>query len=420
VAKEIALFRTLHPDRPILAAIIAGAPDEAFPDTLIAGGIEPLAADLRRHADAGRLGFLKIVAGISNVPLDALVQRDAQRRLRRVTAVTLVALVTMLAMAIMTAIAIRSRNEAVRERAEAEGLVEFMLTDLRKQLRSVGRLDVMTSVNDRVTRYCEREGALSRMTDGGRESCALLLHAKGEDYTYRYNFVEASRKLDLAYQITAELLQRRPDDPERIFTHAQSAYWLGFVAYRYKYWPRAEQRWQEYRILADRLVTADPRNPKWLREKGYAEGNLCTLALDRPGGGAGALPTCAAALAAMQRTAARLPSDADIARAVANRRAWLADAYFARGDTARGFTLRKAQLAQLQALAARNPEDKQTQDQWMRGLMSMSEDLRDHGRLNEAIPYHAKARAIADRLLAHDPKNEQWKYWSNLINHFYR
>lgn len=69
VNDEITLFQSLHPERPILVALVSGEPAEAFPDALTAGGREPLAADLRKNADGWSLGFLKIVAGIAGVPL---------------------------------------------------------------------------------------------------------------------------------------------------------------------------------------------------------------------------------------------------------------------------------------------------------------------------------------------------------------
>ena len=97
VAREIELFRALHPDRPILAALVRGEPQESFPALLLEDGAEPLAADLRKQGDGWRLGFLKMVAGIADVPLDALVQRDAARRIRRVMVVTGGALVALLA-----------------------------------------------------------------------------------------------------------------------------------------------------------------------------------------------------------------------------------------------------------------------------------------------------------------------------------
>ena len=67
VAREIELFRALHPGRPVLAALVRGEPEEAFPAAL-RDGTEPLAADLRKQGDGWRLGFLKIVAGIWHQP----------------------------------------------------------------------------------------------------------------------------------------------------------------------------------------------------------------------------------------------------------------------------------------------------------------------------------------------------------------
>ena len=57
VAAEIALFRELHPEKPILPAIISGHPQEAFPAELLLNDNEPLAADLRAEADARSLDF---------------------------------------------------------------------------------------------------------------------------------------------------------------------------------------------------------------------------------------------------------------------------------------------------------------------------------------------------------------------------
>lgn len=156
VAREIELFRELHPDRPVLAALAAGEPVQAFPRSLtVAGGapVEPLAADFRREGDGARLALLKLVAGVLGVRLDELVQRDAQRRLRGVMAVTGAAVAGAVAMSGLTTYALVARAEAQRQRAEAEALVEFMLTDLRDRLKGVGRLDVLTAVNERTLAY---------------------------------------------------------------------------------------------------------------------------------------------------------------------------------------------------------------------------------------------------------------------------
>ena len=82
VNREIEEFRALHPERPILLALVDGSPDTAFPPAIRAGAgatFEPLAADLRPEGDGRRLGVLKLLAGLVDVPLGDLVQRDAQR-----------------------------------------------------------------------------------------------------------------------------------------------------------------------------------------------------------------------------------------------------------------------------------------------------------------------------------------------------
>ena len=207
-------------------------------------GVEPLAADLRKQGDGWRLGFLKIVAGIADVPLDALVQRDAARRLRRVMAVTGGALVALLAMIGMTIFALQSRNEAQRQQAEAEGLVEYMLTDLRSELKGVGRLDVMTDVNQRAMDYYEDQGDLSDMPAESLERRARILHAMGEDNETRGDLDQALAKFAEAHRVTAALLARDPENADRIFGHAQSEYWVGRVHELRGQWQSALPRYR--------------------------------------------------------------------------------------------------------------------------------------------------------------------------------
>ena len=70
----------------------------------------------RRESDGERLGLLKLVAGLTGVGLDTLVQRDAQRRIRRVTAVTLAALFAAIVMGLLTLVAM---NRAPRRSGNA-------------------------------------------------------------------------------------------------------------------------------------------------------------------------------------------------------------------------------------------------------------------------------------------------------------
>jgi tetratricopeptide (TPR) repeat protein len=107
VEQEIIQFKRAHGEGHLLALIVDGTPygsdtpgkenDECFPRPLryVLGAdgkltdqrTEPIAADLRPDADGPRLARLKLIAGLTGLKLDELVQRETQRRMRRLAAV---------------------------------------------------------------------------------------------------------------------------------------------------------------------------------------------------------------------------------------------------------------------------------------------------------------------------------------------
>lgn len=419
VAREIELFRALHPGRPVLAALVRGEPEEAFPEALLHGA-EPLAADLRKEGDGWRLGFLKIIAGIAGVPLDALVQRDATRRIRRVMTVTGGALVALLAMIGMTIFAIQSRNEAQHQQAEAEGLVEYMLTDLRSELKGVGRLDVMTKVNERAMDYYEDQGDLSDMPAESLERRARILHAMGEDDEKRGDLEKALAKFTEAHRVTETLLARDPDNPDRIFGHAQSEYWVGYVAYLKRDWVRAERYWQGYKTLADRLIHIDIANPKWLREAGYAEGNLCTLGLDSGKDREQTLVRCRKALKTMARLLARQPEKIELRMDVANRHAWVGGALIDLGRAKDALAEFMAQEHILRQLVRQRQGDSVLQEQQMRSTYVIAKLLLELNRQKQADEFIGRSRILAMQLANNDPENKKLKIYLTKITNFFK
>jgi hypothetical protein len=139
VDREIRLFKAVHPDRPVLAVIVEGAPGsetECFPEALrwtlgpdgalvYDATVEPLAPDLQkqdRHSVK-----LKIIAGLLGVGFDDLVRRDLRRTRRLMAAygslgAVVITALTVLSIAALTygRIAIEQRNIAEHETKVAE------------------------------------------------------------------------------------------------------------------------------------------------------------------------------------------------------------------------------------------------------------------------------------------------------------
>lgn len=404
VAREIAAFRAAHPQAPLLLALVDGEPDAAFPPLARTGDNEPLAADLRAQGDGRRLGLLKLLAGLTGMPLGELVQRDAQRRLRRVTAVTVAALVALLALTALSVVAIRARHEAEQRRQAAEGLVEFMQTDLRERLKAVNRLDVLTAANRRALAYYAAQD-LADLPPAALAQRARILHAIGEDDLDRKDDMAAAAAFTEARRTTGALLARMPNDPEMIFTHAQSEFWIGDLAIKRRDLPGAEAAFQAYIALADRLVAVAPRDARSLQEVAFANGSLCSARYDMRRTD-GLLDLCLRALRAMERVAAMRPGDAETLRGLANRHAWIADVYFHRlRDPAAARRHRDREAAIIEDLLRADPANAQLRRKriWSQRALALIE-LETNAVARGETRLAAAIRDLA-AIVAEDPAN---------------
>lgn len=407
VTAEIELFRQIHPDRPILAALVSGSPDISFPQALTVDGDEPLAADLRPDGDGEQLGFLKIVAGIAGVPLDTLIQRDAQRRIRRVTAITAGALAAMLIMGIMTAYAISARNESARQRAAAEGLVEYMLTDLRGKLRGVGRLDVMDTVNERAMEHYRRQGDLAGLPADSLERRARVLHAMGEDDEKRGDLDAAARKFTEAHRTTEALLSRQPDNPDRIFAHAQSEYWVGYAALQKDDFQRAADAYRKYAAFGYRLAQTDPRKAAWLMEAGYGQQNLGTLSIQQGIANEASTRAFSAAAGYFSKAITLQPTNEQFRLDLAEAEAWLADSHAMQQQYDAALAARARQKQILDQLIRNDQENVDYQQRVLLNGVATAQVEMDASKPGKAAEKLERAYKQARKAAALDPTNAQ-------------
>lgn len=423
VSREVELYRALHPERPILAAIRNGEPHECFPAALIrsvADGtpVEPLAADFRRGHDGEHLGLLKLVAGVAGLGLDELTQRDAQRNRQRVTAITAASIAAVLGMGALTAFALKARAdaehqraEAVHQRSEAERLIGFMSTDLREKLRGVGRLDVMSVVNKAALAYYDRE--FTHLPTDSLAHRALLLEALGEDDENRGNNAAALSKFKQGFDITAKLLAQDPGNPERVYDHAQSMYWMGAEAYARGDLVRTRFYIDGYKKLADRLITLAPDQGRSYRELAYAESNLCSLAEQRPRNVKAALDWCGRALSHLEAAAKRM-GNSDLMQAdLADENAWLADAYYDAGDRADALRYRLVNERLLESLIKSDPMNMDFRTEWIAAEKALALLEKRSGLIDKAVARLERADEVSNKLVEFDPANSTWRQRKN-------
>lgn len=409
VNREIEEFRALHPERPILLALVEGSPDTAFPAAIRAGTDgphEPLAADLRPEGDGRRLGLLKLLAGLVNIPLGELVQRDAQRKMRRVMVVTGLALLAVAILSTSMIMAIQARNEAERQRASAEGLIEFMLTDLRERLEGVGRLDVLSTVNRRALSYYKQQD-IDELPVESLDRRARILLAMGEDDEQRGDLTRALAQFEEAARTTGILLEQQPDDSQRIYTHAQSEFWVGLIALRTQRRDAAQKAFERYEQLAGRLIEKDPANPDWLMEAGYAASNMATLLLRDRGDPVAAEKRFRTSLGLFE-TALRLKAgDESIRWDISDSHGWIADSYRAQERYADALAERKRQKEILGGLIADHPRNVRYRRDELASDFGIALIELDSGAHTEAEAHLRDIYRRAAALAAQDRANEK-------------
>ena len=319
----------------------------------------------------------------------------------------------MVVMGVLTVTAIQSRNEAVsarndaeRQKTQAEDLIEFMLGDLRKKLEPVGRLDVLDSVGDRALRYFAtlKPNELDADTLGRR---ARTLHMLGELEDLRGNLDKARAVFAEANESTDALLAQNSADPQRLFDHSQSIYWLGYIDWRRGEKKSAKKAFDQYRSMAEQLASVDPGNPRWRREQAYAYSNVGSL-LFQGHEFSRARQSFEAALKVLTELAAQQPEDQLLQLDCARATSWLADSLKQVGllDSARVQTMNE--LAIYERILAKDPLNSMVWENAVLSKLALARLDVEEGHLDRALVRLSDAEQGAQRLVKIEPENAAW------------
>jgi tetratricopeptide (TPR) repeat protein len=422
---EVEAFKRSRPDGCVFAIIVAGEPfaseipgreaEECFPPALrhkydsrgrpTARRAEPLAADFRETGDGRRLALLKLIAGMIGVGLDELVRREATRRHRQLAWLAAASLGGMAVTSTLAVAAVQARDAARDQRREAEGLISFMLGDLKDKLEPIGRLDALDGVGGRVLAYYQKQDT-AQLPDSSLRQRSSALSLMASVANARGDLDGATRLYREAMAGTSEAMRRKPDDPQRIFDHAQNVFYIGDIAIRRGDEKAAEAALHDYETLSNREVALDPDNMKWRMEAQSAEANLGVMLFNQR-----RYPQASVkleqALRGITALATADPGNVDDQKSLVESLAWVADSHSAEGRLDQAISDRERDVGVLKQLLART-RDSEFGSKLIAAERALATLYASHGQLNRAITVVHEAENQAQQLLAVEPANSRW------------
>jgi tetratricopeptide (TPR) repeat protein len=340
---------------------------------------------------------------------------DKPQRLRaqrlRLTAVAAAFTVLVFLLAAVSWFAVqanRARREADQRRKQAEGLISFMIGDLRPKLEAANRLDLLDAVGDHALAYFHQIAESEETHEELSHRIEAILQI-GEVRRAQGNLPEALKTFREAEALSRRLATRAPALEGQIHLAASYA-WIGQVLFEQGNPDAALAVWQDGLRLAQQGLAAKPGDAQLQSALAEAHHNVGT-ALDVKGDLSGALLSYRECLRLQRRLAAAQPGDRTLQTEVAATLAWVSNSLEQQGDLAGALVLRREHLAiqeHLASLDPRNPvyrQDLAVAQGFLAGLLAVTGDR------PAARGLYTKGLAIIGDLAGNDPANTALQRW---------
>lgn len=428
VNEEIKRFRASGRGHRIFCLLVAGSPNQqspecGFPTVLLQdedGTVlhEPLAADATESGDGKRNAMLKIAAGLLGVGVDDLKQRDAQRQARFWSYIALgsifIAALT-IGLAIYAFNAKReselarkeseiARKESEMRRQQAEGLIGFMLGDLRKKLEPIGKLEILDAVGDQAMSYFATLG--NRGTQKELLSRAVAFKQIGEVRKAQGALEPALNAFKQSLIQTEALYKTEPSNNDYLYELGQAEFWVGYIAWERGDLKSAEPYFQNYMQYSRELLAREPDNSDYNMELSYAYSNLGSLARAR-GNSQVALDnfTLSADINAVELKKA--PDNIELAFSYAEGLSWIGSTKADLGDL-KGSEQAFAEISTLLGPLYKKAENARITFTLASNMVFQSDAKLYLGDVKSAEELNAKSLSLLTALYAKDPQNAFW------------
>lgn len=299
----------------------------------------------------------------------------------------------------------RSRERALAARDDAERMVEFILSDLYRELEPVGRLDVLQDAAEQVTAYYERfpGGALDEAQQIRRGIAHLNLCSVFASQGRIDRSIEAARtaiRLLEAPPGVNPSLERREALAEAHERLAESLLEDGRTDLSREHMRRS---------LAMRrdLLEENPDRPGLRAAVAAGLGELGWFAIENRDY-AQSLELLGQARDILVDLARDAPADLMKRYRVAEVDSYLGRAHLESGDPEAAIERYHAALDRVQTLAAEEPNTMKWQFERMLLAGRIGWALEEMGDLDRALETYRSGLEVGDRLIEHDPDNALW------------
>ncbi|MEZ4360357.1 MAG: protein kinase [Kofleriaceae bacterium] len=306
------------------------------------------------------------------------------------------------------------RTLAVTRKAAAETLVDFMLSDLRRRLTAIGRVDLLTGLGTEVRRYYEQLADSPHTMppdDVVRMAAALAIVAFAEGQAGNLDAAVATwnqAKERLSSSLAASPGGASAFPRRRELARAESE--LGYLLQQRGKVGEAAERYRESLRQLEALLAEGPDDRDALLFAATAHDRLADL-LRNSGKVDESFDEYAIARQQRERVVAirRGMDDRDSVYALSTSHARLGTVYEARGESAQSLVEYRAAARQRDSLLEAEPDNVE----WQAGLVNVQTEIaalqRDLGDLASSIATYESTLPLAEALLRRDPTNTAWR-----------
>lgn len=339
---------------------------------------------------------------------------NAPKRLRRNLIAAGVALAAVLGAAKYTIdlarernAAIAARDEADQRRGQAEGLIGFMVGDLRDKLTTVGRLEILDDVGKQALTYFASVPA-DRLTDEELYRRSQALHQLGQIRQARADLAGALTAYQESLAQAQAVVDRRPDNAEWQLGLGTSHFYVGDVKMRSGDLTGALSHFEAYKAIAEALVANDPKNSKFRLEQSYGHSNVAAI-YQRQGNLDGAREQLERAAAIQTDLSRERPDDSALQARQANLHNRLGIVKDQIGDLSGAAESFARELELYRPILLKDPRNAPIRRRLEVAHIFRGHEMRSLGQSAAASDHFHAAVREADALVALDATNANWQ-----------